>query len=264
MNYSNILNASSRSVEDSFQVPPAVRTSAWEGSTISFTLDIGSNWLYVPSTSIYCLSIVLFDVDAEMNGSRSVNILNEESSDGKVTNISASEWILMDANVPKNQTKIWSDRTFWFHSNYSIFEIAPGASSTLPAMINALELYAVIENVLPKTDPGDVSFARLFLRNLTFSGQIDSFGDPCLPRGSWGWVVCDVTDNPYFTEGDPVRIVKIYLDSRGLQGNLPEDFQPPSTLTLLDLSNNNLTGTLPSGLGANYSQLRGIQTPFAF
>ncbi|KAL3677052.1 hypothetical protein R1sor_027000 [Riccia sorocarpa] len=255
LNYSSTIPNGSIATEseaDSFQVPLAVLTSAWKGqnlkSTISFTMDIGSSWSFVPSgsKSAFCLSTVLFDfdADADMNRSRSVDISNKDSGDGNETY--ASQWVLKDAEVPKNQSRIWSDRTFWFSSRYGSFEIAAAASSALPAMINALELYAVIENVPAKTSPGDVSFVRLLLDSVTFPGQMDSFGDPCLPW-PWDWVRC-VMDDPL------VSIGEIYLSSQDLHGNLPEDFELPGELTILDLSNNSLSGTFPSGLGG-YSDL---------
>ncbi|KAL3675650.1 hypothetical protein R1sor_025598 [Riccia sorocarpa] len=223
--------------DDLFQVPLAVSTSALEGvdstSNISFQLD---NLYYYGST--YCLSIVLFDVDADENRSRIVNIYNQDYNYFSQNYSGPWQWILQDSEVPKTQTNIWSDRAFKFiGSPDTTFEILPAANSARPVMVNALELYAVVENVPLKTNPWDVSKVQILRDKLPVSGK--SFGDPCLPV-PWEWIKCDL---------ELRVIVEINLGSWGLQGSLGEDFKFPWVLTVLDLSNNRLNGTLPRSLG---------------
>ncbi|KAL3678395.1 hypothetical protein R1sor_021351 [Riccia sorocarpa] len=238
MNSSTVSSGSS--ANDSFQVPPAVFASAWEGvnlnSTISFSLNIGSSWIshrLVPF--YYSVSVVLFDVNSDMNRSRSVDVSNRDED-------VASQWIFQDADVPRTRPYIWSEGRFGIYSPDNVtFEIVPAANSTLPAMINALELYGVVENVKRKTSPDDVSKVRTLLDNLPDSDQIESFGDPCLPL-PWNWIIC---------QQDRIRTVN--LTSRGLQGNLKEDFKLPGGLLVLDLSNNSFHGTLPSTFSDSHS-----------
>ncbi|KAL3690282.1 hypothetical protein R1sor_016591 [Riccia sorocarpa] len=235
INYNTVSIGSS--TNDSFQVPYAVWASAWEGvnlnSTISFDLGISSSWIFRIGAP-FCLNMVLFDINANMSRSRSVNISNTDED-------LASEWILQEAEVPRNQPYIWADRRFGFFPylfyEKTTFEIDPAASSALPVMINALELYGVLENVPTKTYSDDDSSVRILLDSLPNSVQIDSFGDPCLPV-PWYWVKCLNADGYNL-------IVEINLNSQGLQGHLTEDLEVPVTLAVLDLSNNSFYGTLP-------------------
>ncbi|KAL3690284.1 hypothetical protein R1sor_016593 [Riccia sorocarpa] len=234
INYNTVSIGSS--TNDSFQVPHAVWASAWEGvnlnSTISFDLGISSSWMFSIGAP-FCLNMVLFDINANMSRSRSVNISNKDGD-------FASEWILQDAEVPRTQPYIWADRRFGFFgyaNEITTFEIGPAASSALPVMINALELYGVLENVPTKTNSDDDSSVRILLDSLPNSVQIDSFGDPCLPV-PWYWVKCVNEDGYSF-------IVEINLNSQGLQGDLTEDLEVPVRLAVLDLSNNSFYGTLP-------------------
>ncbi|KAL3690298.1 hypothetical protein R1sor_016607 [Riccia sorocarpa] len=245
MNFSAVSGESS-AVNDLFQVPPAVWASAWEGvnlnSTISFSLDVGSSWMsHRTEPFYYSLSIVFFDVNADTEQSRSVSVSNKDEDD-------ASQWILQDANVPTTRPYIWSEGRFDFYGGHiPTFEIGPAANSTLPAMINALELYGVVENVYRKTYSDSVSSARILLDNSPISSHIDSFGDPCLPL-PWNWVKCG-----QLKEGAEY-IEEINLRSRGLQGNLTEDFKLQTWLQVLDLSNNSFHGILPSTF-STYSNL---------
>ncbi|KAL3690259.1 hypothetical protein R1sor_016568 [Riccia sorocarpa] len=248
MNYSTVSIASSE--YDSFQVPPAILTSAWEGanlnSTISFSLEISTNDFFLNGDEggvpRYCLSIVLFDIDVSNSGFRSVNIYNEDINSFNPQQ-AGRQWIILDAEVPKTRTNTWSDRTFEILSSTATtsFVIGPAANSTLPAMINALELYVVIENVAPKVTLSEFAALQILRDSLPDSRKVVSVGDPCLPF-SWYWVQC----SPLYS-GD-LSVEEINLSSEGLQVNLTEYFGLPLWLAVLDLSNNSLQGTFPRAI----------------
>jgi hypothetical protein len=66
-------------------------------------------------------------------------------------------------------------------------------------------------------------------------------GDPCSPREYiWNGLTCT-----YPNGGQNPRIVEINLSGSGLQGELEISFMKMSSLKKLDLSHNNLTGTIP-------------------
>ncbi|KAL3685562.1 hypothetical protein R1sor_003584 [Riccia sorocarpa] len=236
---------------DWFQVPPAVLTSAWEGAadnaTIAFTLNMSHAQSVRGSSksNLYCLSFAFLDVGAEKNnsGSRSVDINNTDLGAG-------SQWIVRDSKVPETGAYIWSDRTYEIDGSSSTFNIRPAAESTRPAMVNALELYEVIDTsrtVYLKVDFGDVSALRTLIRTLSGSSQIDSSGDPCWPKG-WFWVSC----TSHFLE---ISVSEINLSNQGLDGTWTDNLPlPPWSVSVFDLSNNSLHGVVPSLLG--YLHLR--------
>ncbi|KAL3685553.1 hypothetical protein R1sor_003575 [Riccia sorocarpa] len=135
-------------------IPPVVLTSAWEGATdnatISFTMEL-SWWSTTDRFLQSSLCLAFFDVDADKNNSglRSVDINNTDAE-------GASQWTVRDAKVPETGPYIWSDRMYEFYfelgKTSSTFKIFPAAESTRPVMVNALELYAVVEYSSKQTD----------------------------------------------------------------------------------------------------------------
>ncbi|XP_010273297.1 PREDICTED: probable LRR receptor-like serine/threonine-protein kinase At5g59680 [Nelumbo nucifera] len=135
-----------------------------------------------------------------------------------------------------------------FTSNTSAYEGGYNATyyfyrtsdSTLPPILNALELFQV---GTPLTDGTDNRHVRvLSMLQQTFVQLQNWSGDPCLPNGfPWDWVLCSInTETP--------QITALNLSNYGLQGSLP-DFSALDTLQLIDLSNNSLSGEIPSFLG---------------
>ncbi|XAR49977.1 Non-specific serine/threonine protein kinase [Bertholletia excelsa] len=93
-------------------------------------------------------------------------------------------------------------------------------NSTLLAIINALEVYEVIQL-------GQVKNRR------TRCWQ----ADPCVPR-EYIWAGLECSDNA----SNPRRIISLDLSSSGLTGEIDPSFSNLTTLRYLDLSMNNLTG----------------------
>ncbi|KAG0467361.1 hypothetical protein HPP92_018316 [Vanilla planifolia] len=71
----------------------------------------------------------------------------------------------------------------------------------------------------------------------------------------------DLSKNPYFTSKLPMEIGELgklrvlLLQNSGLYGEIPESFSGLHTLEVLDLSQNNLSGSIPSGLGLGMTKL---------
>eukprot|EP01018_Ginkgo_biloba_P026473 Gb_40653 [translate_table: standard] len=74
-----------------------------------------------------------------------------------------------------------------------------------------------------------------------------SAGDPCLPSPySWEWLVCNKSPSP--------RITSLNLSNKGLMGTIPASITKLSALVNLDLSDNNMSGSMPEFL-ANLTNL---------
>ncbi|XP_050371362.1 uncharacterized protein At1g24485-like [Argentina anserina] len=123
-------------------------------------------------------------------------------------------------------------------SNTSITVVAT-SSSTLPPLINAMEVYYLQGPLTEGTNSKDVE--GLAALQEKFSILQEWTGDPCLPSPyTWDWVNCTTDDTP--------RVTALYLDGYGLSGQLP-DFSSMDALVTIDMHNNSLSGAIPSFLG---------------
>ncbi|XP_059315180.1 uncharacterized protein At1g24485-like [Lycium ferocissimum] len=119
------------------------------------------------------------------------------------------------------------------------FSIVPTTNSTLPPLINALEIFIVGDALTDGTNSQDVE-SLVSLQN-EFEVLQDWSGDPCLPSPfTWDWLNC--------SSNDPPRITALYLNGFNLSGSLP-DFSSMDALQTIDLSDNNLDGRIPDFLG---------------
>lgn len=125
--------------------------------------------------------------------------------------------------------------------NYSLVKTE---NSTLPPIINAMEVYMVKQFLQSQTDENDV----LAMANIQSSYGVKRSnweGDPCLPSDFlWEGLECIVSDNQTI----PPRIKFLNLSSSGLTGNVSLYFSNLISLEYLDLSNNGLTGVVPDFL----------------
>uniref|UniRef100_A0A8R7PPI1 Uncharacterized protein n=1 Tax=Triticum urartu TaxID=4572 RepID=A0A8R7PPI1_TRIUA len=138
-------------------------------------------------------------------------------------------------------------------------------NSTLPPIINAIELFSVIPTTTMSTDSKDVS-AITAIKEM-YQVQKNWMGDPCVPDTLvWDGLTCSYavskppiisnvnvsfsglngTILPYFANLKDVR----YLDmsNNNLIGSIPDTLSRLPSLVFLDLSNNKLNGSIPSGL----------------
>ncbi|CAH1429667.1 unnamed protein product [Lactuca virosa] len=114
-------------------------------------------------------------------------------------------------------------------------------NSTLPPIINALELYVLKQLPQRQTDHHDVAAI----------GSIKSYyrvtrnwqGDPCAPQEFvWDGLRCSYNDT------EMSRITFLNLSTSGIKGKIDRGFSYLTMIETLDLSNNNLTGTVPDFL----------------
>ncbi|CAF1770725.1 unnamed protein product [Brassica napus] len=124
------------------------------------------------------------------------------------------------------------------------FQLTRTNRSTLPPLVNALEVFTVIHFPQPETNETDV-FAVQNIKTTYGISRISWQGDPCVPQQFiWDGLSCSNTDM-----ATPPRITHLNLSSSGLTGNITDGIQNLTLLETLDLSNNNLIGEVPEFLG---------------
>ncbi|KAL0661927.1 hypothetical protein Bca4012_098764 [Brassica carinata] len=112
--------------------------------------------------------------------------------------------------------------------------------STLPPLINALEVYTVVENLLLATYQDEVSAMMNIKKTYGLSKKISWQGDPCSPQiYRWEGVTCLHVDS------DQPLIISLNMTTSGLNGTIAPDIANLIQLRELDLSKNDLSGDIP-------------------
>ncbi|KAG6727765.1 hypothetical protein I3842_02G140900 [Carya illinoinensis] len=122
-----------------------------------------------------------------------------------------------------------------------VFSIFKAENSTLPPIVNAIEIYSVKDFLQPETDQADGDAIRKI--KSTYGIKRDWQGDPCAPK-QYSWKDLDCS---YDGDNAP-RITSLNLSSSGLTGEISADISNLLMLQSLDLSNNSLTGSVPDFL----------------
>ncbi|WJX86284.1 hypothetical protein P8452_68613 [Trifolium repens] len=170
-----------------------------------------------------------------------------------------------------NETRefnITVNNKFWYgpvvpgyQSSYTVFSTTPliGAKryqislsktgdSTLPPILNAIEIYKVIDFSQSETQQDDVDTITN-IKNV-YGVARNWQGDPCGPVNyMWKGLNCSIDGN------NISRITSLNLSSSELTGNIAHSISKLTMLQYLDLSNNSLNGPLPDFLG----QLRSLK-----
>uniref|UniRef100_A0ACD5VSX0 Uncharacterized protein n=1 Tax=Avena sativa TaxID=4498 RepID=A0ACD5VSX0_AVESA len=153
---------------------------------------------------------------------------------------SAGELLFSDFSPSRFQVdSMHQNGRFLYNPNVS-FLLMKTPNSTLPPLINAVELYSLVRMDNLTSDSDDVNYMKEVKKHYNLT-RINWSGDPCSPREySWEGLTCDYTksnQNP--------RIVSVDLSTSGLKGELTASFMNMVSLEKLDLSHNNLTEAIP-------------------
>ncbi|KAG2249604.1 hypothetical protein Bca52824_089232 [Brassica carinata] len=117
--------------------------------------------------------------------------------------------------------------------------------STLPPIINAIEIYQINEFLQLPTDQQDVD-AMVKIKMKYGVKKKNWQGDPCVPVDySWEGLECLHSDN-----NTSPRLISLNLTSSGLTGEIDPAFSNLTSINKLDLSNNRLTGKVPEFLAS--------------
>ncbi|CAL4901103.1 unnamed protein product [Urochloa decumbens] len=138
---------------------------------------------------------------------------------------------------------IFSTNPFGDYTRYDV-SINATTNSTLPPIINAIEVFSVIATDNAGTNSQDAS-AMMAIKE-KYRVQKNWVGDPCLERTlKWDGLTCS-----YPISGSP-RITGVNMSFSGLNGEISSTFANLKAVQFVDLSHNNLTGSIPDA----FSQL---------
>ncbi|KAF3962117.1 hypothetical protein CMV_013332 [Castanea mollissima] len=169
-------------------------------------------WDSESATSEYYIYMHFAEVEQlKPNQSRSMNIT-----------LNGNYWWSISSPLYLYTTTVCSQSALKISQTYN-FKLFKTEDSTLPPIINAVEIYSV--------------------RNLSQPGTNKQDGDPCLPQAySWAGLHCS------YDGINPPRITSLNLSASGLTGVISADISNLMMLQYLDLSDNRLTGSIPKFL----------------
>ncbi|KAF8094795.1 hypothetical protein N665_0352s0007 [Sinapis alba] len=231
-----------------------------EWTQISTTRDVFNSYNYVPSKD------ALKSAASPTNASAPLTIewSSANSHDEFYFYAHFSEIQDLQANETREFNMVWNGKHFYgpltppklnlltIFSNTPrtcdggkcIVQLIRTNRSTLPPLLNAYEVYTVIQLPQSGTDENDVSAIKSIASTYALS-RINWQGDPCVPQQlRWDGLNCTNT-----VASMPPRLTTLNLSSSGLTGTIAAAIQNLTQLQKLDLSNNNLTGGVPDFLG---------------
>ncbi|MQL93245.1 hypothetical protein Taro_025883 [Colocasia esculenta] len=209
---------------DMFEVPSAVMRTAATTRSMSETLDF-STTLSSAEDAIY---IFMYFAELRQLGANETREL-----------------------VVYMNGRLWAEVTPFYLFTLEVFTDNPGSMdtrefsvraserSTLPPLVNAVEVYALKRVQAQPTHDGDVD---AILNVKEFYGIRKNWeGDPCVPQNfTWEGLTCTYDTSP--------RITSLNLTSSGLKGGIDTSFVNLTNIRSLDLSHNDLTGEIPEFL----------------
>ncbi|XP_040371265.1 LRR receptor-like serine/threonine-protein kinase IOS1 isoform X2 [Rosa chinensis] len=165
----------------------------------------------------------------------------------------------LPANQPRLLSITWNGKPFYrpfspaYLSSFTVFtqgpltgglhnfSISQVGNSTLPPIINAFEIYTVIEFLQEETNQEEVDTMKKI--KSTYGVKKNWQGDPCAPQ-QYVWAGLNCSYDGY----DSPRINSLDLSNNNLTGLVPDFLSRLPNLKVLNLENNKLTGSVPVGL----------------
>ncbi|CAL4893908.1 unnamed protein product [Urochloa decumbens] len=136
----------------------------------------------------------------------------------------------------------YSTRPLRGHTRYNV-SINATANSTLPPIINAVEIFSVISTTNVGSDSQDVS--AMMAIKAEYQVKKNWMGDPCVAETyAWDGLTCTYAA----AISSPPRITGVNMSFSGLDGDVSSTFAKLKAVQFMDLSHNNLTGSIPDVL----------------
>ncbi|CAN6927804.1 unnamed protein product [Brassica oleracea] len=217
----------------SYNVPQHVANSAIFPANVSHPLNI---WWDIGDTNAHSYIYMHF-AEIQNLGSNEIREFNITYNGGEV-------WESFFRPHKLKITTIFSRTALSSSDGKFNFTFTMTESSTLPPLINALEVYTDVENLLLETHQDEVSAMMNIKKTYGLMNKKISWqGDPCSPKTyRWKGVKC------LYLNSDQPRIISLYLAASDLNGAITPDIAGLTQLRELDLSKNDLSGELPDFL----------------
>ncbi|TKW32795.1 hypothetical protein SEVIR_2G190600v4 [Setaria viridis] len=213
--------------DTNFAVPsPILQTAV--AATVNDTALTAITWQYRSSSFMTYLHFADFQ-DTQI---RRFDINTNENQSGPTLKSYSPSYMASSTVYTENYTST--------DGNYNI-TLSASATSVLPPMINALEIYVRVPYESPTTLPED--FDAIMAIKIEYGVKKNWMGDPCFPtKYAWDGVKCSNTS------GNTTRITSLDLTNSYLHGAISKNFTLLTALENLDLSHNNLSGSVPDSL----------------
>ncbi|KAI6671829.1 hypothetical protein NL676_006714 [Syzygium grande] len=212
------------SSNDAYKVPPEVLMTAIQARTGTDTLTMSWTWTLNNSASVWSIYFHFVELQLQENNIREVTVNVHE--------------FMKTVTLQNLQPKTVAFSSIAGRSLDMTIEAK--ANSTLPPLLNAVEIFTVAQ--LPNSPTFLDDFNAMYDVKKTYGVTTASWqGDPCLPTNySWSGLHCSYDSSP--------RIDSLNLSSSGLKGLIATSISNLKAVVSLDLSNNSLTGSIPDVL----------------
>ncbi|KAK1699305.1 hypothetical protein QYE76_016002 [Lolium multiflorum] len=221
--------------EDLFQAPSAVLQTAITPRNVSGNILLTWSSKPTPMDPSPGYIFILHFAELQALPAKAVRELR--------INVNDKPWFNFDytfAPVYSYDLPFYRSQPFQY-SSYNL-SIEATSNATLPPFINAAEVFTVFPTTNLGTDSQDVS--AIMAIKAKYQVKKNWMGDPCAPKTmAWDRLTCS-----YGAVGSHPRITNLSLSSSGLNGDISSSFTNLMAVQYLDLSGNQLNGSIPSGL----------------
>ncbi|ESQ30470.1 hypothetical protein EUTSA_v10012134mg, partial [Eutrema salsugineum] len=169
------------------------------------------------------------------------NLEANETREFDITYNGGLRWFTFFSPPKLSITTVYNPRPVSSPNGKFNFTFAMTGNSTLPPLINGLEIYKVLDFPQLETDQDEVSAMMNIKTTYGLSRKISWQGDVCAPQSyRWEGVNCSYPDS------EPPLIISLNLTASELTGTITHKISKLTRLRELDLSNNDISGEIPA------------------